>query len=89
MSKSLKHNQLRNTSKELAGCEFLQSPEGLVLTLDIFDKINETEPGFNGEVQLTDALSKLYELPALMFEGNVFNIENRIEWIKSSRLCNV
>ena len=55
-----------------------------VLTPDIFDKINQTAPGFNDEIQLTDALSKLDELYALKFEGKVFNIENRIEWIKSS-----
>lgn len=55
-----------------------------ILTPDIFDKIKETEPGFNGEIQLTDAMSKLDELYALKFEGKVFNIENRIEWLKSS-----
>ena len=55
-----------------------------ILTPDIFDKINQTEPGFNGEIQLTDAMSKLDELYALKFEGKVFNIENRLEWIKSS-----
>ena len=55
-----------------------------VLTPDIFDKIGQTEPGFNGEVQLTDALSKLDEIYCLKFEGDVFNIENRLEWIKSS-----
>ena len=55
-----------------------------ILTPDIFDKINETEPGFNGEVQLTDAMSKLDELYAVKFNGKVFNIENRLEWIKSS-----
>ena len=67
-----------------------QSPSNLaivgryILTSDIFDKIKETEPGFNGEIQLTDALSKLNELYALKFEGKVFNIENRLEWLKSS-----
>lgn len=55
-----------------------------VLTPDIFEKIRQTEPGFNGEIQLTDALSKLDELYAVKFEGKVFNIENRLEWIKSS-----
>lgn len=55
-----------------------------VLTADIFDKINQTEPGFNGEVQLTDAMSKLDELYGVKFAGKVFNIENRIEWLKSS-----
>ena len=55
-----------------------------ILTPNIFDKINQTEPGFNGEIQLTDALSKLDELYARKFEGKVFNIENRLEWMKSS-----
>ena len=55
-----------------------------VLTPDIFDKIRETEPGFNGEVQLTDALSKLDEIYGVKFTGGVFNIENRLEWLKSS-----
>lgn len=30
-----------------------------VLTPDIFDKINETEPGVGGEIPLRDALQKL------------------------------
>lgn len=47
-----------------------------ILTQDIFDKIAQTEPGFHGEIQLTDALSKLDELYAVKFEGKVFNIEN-------------
>ena len=55
-----------------------------VLMPDIFDKIKETEPGFNGEIQLTDALSKLDEVYGVKFDGKVFNIENRLEWIKSS-----
>lgn len=55
-----------------------------VLTPDIFDKIKKTEPGFNGEVQLTDALKKLDELYAVKFNGKVFNIETRLEWLKSS-----
>lgn len=55
-----------------------------ILTPDIFDKIKQTEPGFNGEIQLTDALSKLDEVYGFKFDGKVFNIENRLEWIKSS-----
>lgn len=55
-----------------------------VLTPDIFDKISQTEPGFNGEVQLTDALSKLDEVYGVKFDGKVFNIETRLEWLKSS-----
>lgn len=55
-----------------------------VLTPDIFDKIRDTEPGFNGEVQLTDALAKLDEIFGVKFTGDVFNIETRLEWLKSS-----
>ena len=55
-----------------------------VLTPDVFDKIKQTEPGFNGEIQLTDALSKLDEVYGVKFDGKVFDIENRLEWIKSS-----
>lgn len=55
-----------------------------ILTPDIFDKIAQTEPGFNNEIQLTDALSKLNEVYGVRFDGKVFNIETRLEWIKSS-----
>ena len=70
--------------------EINQAPSNLaiigryILTSDIFDKIDQTEPGFNGEVQLTDALSKLDEIYGVKFDGNVFNIENRLKWLKSS-----
>ena len=55
-----------------------------IITPDIFDKISQTEPGFNGEIQLTDALSKMDEVYGVKFDGDVFNIENRLEWLKSS-----
>jgi len=55
-----------------------------ILTPDIFDKISQTGPGFNGEIQLTDALSKLDEVYGVKFDGKVFNIETRLEWLKSS-----
>ncbi|WP_295113743.1 UTP--glucose-1-phosphate uridylyltransferase GalU [uncultured Methanobrevibacter sp.] len=70
--------------------EIGQSPTNLaitgryVLTPDIFDKIEETEPGFNDEIQLTDAISKLDDIYGVKYEGKVFNIENRREWLKSS-----
>ena len=40
-----------------------------VLTPDIFDKIDETEPGVGGEIQLTDALQKLDSIYGVTFEG--------------------
>ncbi len=55
-----------------------------ILMPDIFDKISQTVPGFNDEIQLTDALSKLNEVYGVKFEGMVFNIETRLVWIKSS-----
>lgn len=55
-----------------------------VLTPDIFDKISETEAGFNGEIQLTDAISKLDDIYGVKYAGKVFNIEVRLEWLKSS-----
>ena len=55
-----------------------------VVTSDIFDKIKETEPGFNDEVQLTDAISKLNDVYGIKYMGEVFNIENRLGWLKSS-----
>ena len=55
-----------------------------VLTPDIFDKINETEPGVGGEIQLTDALSKLDVIYGNTFEGKTYDIGNRLEWLKTS-----
>ena len=55
-----------------------------VLTPDIFDKIDETEPGVGGEIQLTDALSKLDSIYGNTFEGKTYDIGNRLEWLKTS-----
>ena len=77
-------------SKLVEKPEIGQAPTNLaivgryVLTPDIFDKIKETEAGFNDEVQLTDAISKLDEVYGVNYHGKVFNIENRIGWLTSS-----
>ena len=55
-----------------------------VLTPDIFDKIEETEPGVGGEIQLTDALQKLDSIYGVTFEGKTYDIGNRLEWLKTS-----
>ena len=55
-----------------------------VLSPDIFDKIDETEPGIGGEIQLTDALSKLDAIYGVAFEGKTYDIGNRFEWLKTS-----
>ncbi|MDO5849353.1 MAG: UTP--glucose-1-phosphate uridylyltransferase GalU [Methanobrevibacter sp.] len=55
-----------------------------VLTPDIFDKLEETEPGVGGEIQLTDALSKLDAIYGAVFDGKTYDIGNRLEWLKTS-----
>ena len=55
-----------------------------VLTPDIFDCIEKVEPGYGGEIQLTDALSKLDEIYGQVFTGQSYDIGNRIDWLKSS-----
>ena len=55
-----------------------------VLTPDIFDKIDETEAGVGGEIQLTDALQKLDSIYGVIFQGKTYDIANRLEWLKTS-----
>ena len=55
-----------------------------VLTPDIFDCIENVEPGYGGEIQLTDALSKLDEIYGQVFKGKSYDIGNRIDWLKTS-----
>ena len=55
-----------------------------VLTPDIFDCLDETEPGVGGEIQLTDALSKLDAVYGNVFSGKTYDIGNRLEWLKTS-----
>lgn len=55
-----------------------------ILTPEVFDKIQETEPGINGEIQLTDALSKLDEVYGTLVEGKTYNVATRFDWLKAS-----
>lgn len=55
-----------------------------ILTSDIFDKIRQTERSVSGEIQLTDALSKLDEVYGVLFEGNTYNIATHFDWLKAS-----
>ena len=48
-----------------------------VLTPDIFDKINETEAGVDGKIQLTDALQKLDSIYGVTFEGKTYDTSSR------------
>lgn len=55
-----------------------------ILTPDIFDKIRQTEVGIQGEIHLTDALSKMDSVYGVLFEGKSFDMANRFEWLKAS-----
>lgn len=56
-----------------------------ILTPGIFDAIERTKPGYNGEVQLTDALATLDEDKyAYIYRGDRFDIGNKMDWIKSN-----
>lgn len=55
-----------------------------VLTPDIFDKLDETEAGYGGEIQLTDALQKFDSIYGVTFKGKTYDIGNRLEWLKTS-----
>ena len=58
-----------------------------VLTPDIFDYIDQTSPGKNGEIQITDALKLLCKqgrLYAYRFEGKRHDIGNRLDYLKTT-----
>lgn len=55
-----------------------------VLESEIFDHISNTQPGFGGEIQLTDAMAKLNNVYGYIFQGKTYDIGNRIEWLKTS-----
>ena len=55
-----------------------------VLTNDIFEHIENTTPGFGGEIQLTDAMAKLNKIYGDVYKGKIYDIGNKIEWLKTS-----
>jgi len=83
-------NSLYNIEKLVEKPKVEDAPSNLaimgryVLTSDIFEHIEGTEPGFGGEIQLTDALAKLDSIYGQVFEGKTYDIGNRIEWLKTS-----
>ncbi|WP_054835926.1 UTP--glucose-1-phosphate uridylyltransferase GalU [Methanobrevibacter arboriphilus] len=84
------NNLLYNIEKLVEKPKVEEAPSNLaimgryVLTPDIFEHIENTEPGFGGEIQLTDALAKLDNIYGQVFEGKTYDIGNRIEWLKTS-----
>ncbi|MDR2830937.1 MAG: UTP--glucose-1-phosphate uridylyltransferase GalU [Methanobrevibacter sp.] len=55
-----------------------------VLYPELFDYIEDTEPGAGGEIQLTDAMAKLSSVYASVFNGRSYDIGNKIDWLKTS-----
>ena len=58
-----------------------------LLTPAIMDCIGKTEPGKNGEIQLTDALKHLKKeepLYAHLYRGKRYDIGNKTDWLKAN-----
>ncbi|HKS59795.1 MAG TPA: sugar phosphate nucleotidyltransferase, partial [Thermoplasmata archaeon] len=58
-----------------------------VLTPDIYDAIDETPPGYHGEIQVTDALQILAQrrpVYASTFQGIRYDIGDRCLWVKTN-----
>jgi UTP--glucose-1-phosphate uridylyltransferase len=75
---------------EKPGAEAAPSNLGMighyVLTPDIFDHIDATEPGAGGEIQITDALqAQAHEEPirAITFRGTRFDVGDKVDWLRA------
>ncbi|MEW4372540.1 UTP--glucose-1-phosphate uridylyltransferase GalU [Paenibacillus kandeliae] len=55
-----------------------------VLPPEIFDILEDTPPGKGGEIQLTDAISRLPHLAALEIQGNRYDIGDPLGYVKST-----
>ncbi len=55
-----------------------------ILTPEIFDLLDEIEPGYGGEIQLTDALCQLNGAIGLITECKRYDIGNKLGWMKSN-----
>lgn len=58
-----------------------------VLTPQIFDCLEKTGPGVDGEIQLTDGIKRLLEnekVYAFQFSGQRFDIGSKEDWIKAT-----
>jgi len=58
-----------------------------ILSPEIFACIEEVEPGFGGEKQLTDALSHLLEKEGIVgyrYTGTRYDIGNKTDWLKAN-----
>ncbi len=60
-----------------------------IVTPTIFELLENTDPGFGGEIQITDALNQLAQQERMFgfqFDGTRLDIGNKLEFIKSNVL---
>jgi UTP--glucose-1-phosphate uridylyltransferase len=55
-----------------------------VFTAEIFDRLQETEPGVGGELQLTDAIRKLDTVRGVELSGDRYDIGNIPSWLQAN-----
>jgi UTP--glucose-1-phosphate uridylyltransferase len=55
-----------------------------IFTPEIFDRLEETELGVGGELQLTDAIRKLEEVRGVELEGSRYDIGNIPSWLQAN-----
>jgi len=55
-----------------------------VLTSEIFDLLDATDPGVGGELQLTDAIRKLPSIRGVELQGDRFDIGNIPDWLQAN-----
>ena len=55
-----------------------------VLEPEVFDFLEETDPGVGGEIQLTDALRQLSSVRGVELDGDRFDIGNIPDWLRAN-----
>jgi UTP--glucose-1-phosphate uridylyltransferase len=89
----LDHGRLHKVSRLVEKPKPAQAPSNLaiigryVLTPKIFDKLEQTQRGAGGEIQLTDAIQALMEeqqVFAYEFEGTRYDAGTTMGWLKAS-----
>lgn len=55
-----------------------------VLTSEVFDLLEEIEPGVGGELQLTDAIRELSAVRGVELQGDCFDIGNIPSWLQAN-----
>jgi UTP--glucose-1-phosphate uridylyltransferase len=89
----LDHGRLHRITKLVEKPKAEEAPSNLaiigryVLTPKIFDKLEQTQGGAGGEIQLTDAIAALMEeqhVFAYEFEGTRYDAGTTMGWLKAS-----